>query len=752
MNTSIVAGFVIVFLVGCAPTQGEPVDADIGDLKGLEGDFSPSQEVTYTKPEGYAAIRFKVDDTASKTYKDGQMKWTGSFSWNRLDNTIVYASSWLPTDGPFPPLYDDGPWTEGGHEPEGAVAGDHIFEKEVFFKAEKETTFEYGVLNEYDRWIWIGPNGQFTVPAGYDGIIEAKPLIIPAFGETDMRVMIDMKHLHPDFSPIKPFDPETETGYYVYFKSSANSWTPVQLLDNGEKGDEVAGDLVFTYHHKENLGPHDGLLYHGQHVQFVFVFATPDQSPDEGIEYKSGSNCVTEGVTAQTDFGTPGSFHDEPILMERDSRGYVFNTTIIVGGGKPWCNEDRDCFGGAKCGEDGCDLGTVSQPTIISVEPEVGPTSGGTEVTIRGNGFVEGCKVFFGEKEAQIKAFVYDTTISAVTPPHPAGAVDVKVQNPDGGTAIKKAAFTYEGPPGLAITSVKPFYGSVLGGTEVMIEGSGFLQGARVLFGDIEVTPSVVEPDKIRLSSPSHPAGKVSITVVNPDSTFATLDNAFEFVLACGTLSINLDGDLSEWDEQLKIATNILPTNWGPGKNELKGLYVCYDNEYLYLGIGGMCEAQNAVVGYIDLDFGSGSGVRNMTEITDHTGALDDAVSSKVFVSESGFGAEVAFGTVGMASFTDGKDFSKGGDSAGFRRIVKMEDLYWIEGVVVANRANMAIEAQIPLEILRGQRDLQNPTQLAIFARLLSSDGQYTSNQCLPECTDAEAFKQTSTAKFILYR
>jgi hypothetical protein len=365
---------------------------------------------------------------------------------------------------------------------------------------------------------------------------------------------------------------------------------------------------------------------------------------------------------------------------------------------------------------------------------------------------MEGCKVFFGDEEAQVKTPVTETVVRVVTPAHPAGTVDVTLRNPDGGTATKKSAFTYEEASALAITSVTPSHGSVLGGTEVRISGSGFQEGAKVRFGDIEVAPSLVQSDKILVSSPLHPAGKVTITVINPDSTFATLDNGFEFVLACGSLP-SLDGSLSDWQAPFKIAENTKATDWGVGKNELRALYLCYDNENLYIAIEGQCEAQNAIVGYIDPAFGSGFGVSNMTAITDNTGSLDNAISSKVSVSEPGFGAEIAFGTVGMASFTDGKDFSKGGDSAGFRRIdmAKPNDLDWIQGVVVANSANAAVEAQISLQKLRGEQVLQNPTQVAIFVRLLNSDGQYTSNQCLPECTGGEAFEQSVTAKFSLY-
>ena len=95
-------------------------------------------EARWVKPEGYAVVTFYVDDSENQTYKDGQMKWNGSFVWDEKSNIAVFASSWLPTDGPFPVLYDDGPISKGGHEMEGAISGDHIFSTEIYIKPDPE--------------------------------------------------------------------------------------------------------------------------------------------------------------------------------------------------------------------------------------------------------------------------------------------------------------------------------------------------------------------------------------------------------------------------------------------------------------------------------------------------------------------------------------------------------------------------------------------------------------------------------------
>ncbi|MBM4388124.1 MAG: hypothetical protein FJ088_10330, partial [Deltaproteobacteria bacterium] len=307
--------FLTILILACSsPEQG---GKDAGDIPGEAGDIveitdedvisaeikDTPGDVSNEKPEGYAALKFFADDSANKTYSDGELVFTGSFSWDEATNIATYATSWLPEDGPYPALYDDGPRSQGGHEFEGAVKGDHIFSTEVWFKAGTETVIEYGALNEFGRWIWIGPNGQVTIPTGSEDTFDLKPLILPKFGSTDFKITLDINNLHADFATITP------DKYRVFVKGSVNSWTPVQILDSGEKGDVAADDGIFTYLHSANLGKHDGLLYEGQHAQFVFIFAMEEIDPDDGLEYKAGGAggyvASDAGVKAYSNFEKP---------------------------------------------------------------------------------------------------------------------------------------------------------------------------------------------------------------------------------------------------------------------------------------------------------------------------------------------------------------------------------------------------------------------------------------------------------------
>lgn len=490
-----------------------------------QGVDSPVYDIPSDKPEGYASIKFKVDDTANKTYSNGQMKWTGSFAWDDASNTIEYASAWLPSDGPFVPLWDDGPRSEGGHEPTGAVAGDNVFEAEVFVLADEAAiTFEYGVLNELDRWIWVGPNGLVTIPAGSTDVFVVEHLVFEAFGNADIKVELNLAAINPDFSA------NTPDIYDFYFKSSANSWTPVQLLENGG---------VFTYIQSERLGSHDGLLSANQHDQFVFAFAIMGQDPDSAQEYKVSGVALQEGVSAYLRNGSDGDWTRVDIDYEKAARGREFNTTVIVGGGLPWCTIDDDCYGDGTCGENGCETGEVrpSEPTITGVEPGKGPVSGGTSVTLTGTDFKTGASVTFGGTGAVSVTVVSGTEVTAVTPAHAEGTVDVVLTNTDTGTATKAGAFEYED---LEISSPNlfmaiPDHGVPTGGTQVILSGSDFMNGATVTFGEVLAVSVVFDSaSQVTVVTPAHAVGKVDITITNPDSGTDTIPQGFTYAEDAG--------------------------------------------------------------------------------------------------------------------------------------------------------------------------------------------------------------------------
>ncbi|MBA2356590.1 MAG: IPT/TIG domain-containing protein [Acidobacteria bacterium] len=85
----------------------------------------------------------------------------------------------------------------------------------------------------------------------------------------------------------------------------------------------------------------------------------------------------------------------------------------------------------------------VSQPSITSIAPGTGSVTGGTAVQVRGSGFQPGASVTIGTAPLTSVTVVSSTVITGTTGAHAAGTVSVTVRNPDGGTAMLAAAFTY---------------------------------------------------------------------------------------------------------------------------------------------------------------------------------------------------------------------------------------------------------------------------------------------------------------------
>jgi hypothetical protein len=82
-------------------------------------------------------------------------------------------------------------------------------------------------------------------------------------------------------------------------------------------------------------------------------------------------------------------------------------------------------------------------PTVSGVTPSSGTTAGGTQVSISGTGFASGATVTFGGTLATNLIVNNSTTITATTPAHAAGGVDVIVTNSDGQSGSKVNAYTY---------------------------------------------------------------------------------------------------------------------------------------------------------------------------------------------------------------------------------------------------------------------------------------------------------------------
>lgn len=158
-------------------------------------------------------------------------------------------------------------------------------------------------------------------------------------------------------------------------------------------------------------------------------------------------------------------------------------------------------------------------PTITDINPNMGPNTGGTAVTVTGTNFVSGATVSFGGTAATSVTFVDSTQLDVVTPAHAAGVVDVTVTNPDGLNGVLTNGFTYFNATGIPnITNLSPDHGSPAGGTLVTITGTnlGTTLGT-VQFGQ---TATVIfwSDTLVRVISPSGIAGVgVQVSVTHAD-------------------------------------------------------------------------------------------------------------------------------------------------------------------------------------------------------------------------------------------
>ncbi len=82
-------------------------------------------------------------------------------------------------------------------------------------------------------------------------------------------------------------------------------------------------------------------------------------------------------------------------------------------------------------------------PTVTSVSPTSGATTGSTLVTVNGTNFVSGATVDFGGSACTPVTFVNSTQLTCTTTAHVAGAVTATVTNPDTQTGALASAFTY---------------------------------------------------------------------------------------------------------------------------------------------------------------------------------------------------------------------------------------------------------------------------------------------------------------------
>lgn len=289
-------------------------------------------------------------------------------------------------------------------------------------------------------------------------------------------------------------------GGAVYAKTSANVYygSIVENAANGSAGAIYAGSDVYienTYIGRNTADSDVGAVYAGGSVYLGFTTmydnAVTDPASPEAI--KAGGNIVPLGSAVGSSLGF-GSGYLMSGSYSVNTSSYSISTSTSAG---PYAvafhfNETAGSFAldpldeTARAGSGGrtprsgsplvddAPIGDLSTgivddqvgvlrgptftigsrqfvasaaPTITSVTPSTGPSTGGTSVTINGTNLTGATSVTFGTTAAASFSVVNSTQVTAVTPSRSAGTVDVSVTTA-GGTATSSNAFTFAGGGG----------------------------------------------------------------------------------------------------------------------------------------------------------------------------------------------------------------------------------------------------------------------------------------------------------------
>ena len=219
-----------------------------------------------------------------------------------------------------------------------------------------------------------------------------------------------------------------------------------------------------------------------------------------------GVSAVHFGSASATSFANGGATQITVTSPKSGAAGTVDITVTTPGGTSVTSPADRFTY--------------VAAPTVSSISPNSGPTTGNTSVTITGTNFSGATAVNFGPNTATY-TINSPSKITATSPSSTiAGSVDITVTTA-GGTSVTSNAdqFTYTAI--LMVTGISPTAGPLAGGTVVTITGMEFTGVTGVKFGSNIASYAFISDTSITATSPAG-SGTVDITVTTPSGTSPT--------------------------------------------------------------------------------------------------------------------------------------------------------------------------------------------------------------------------------------
>ena len=183
----------------------------------------------------------------------------------------------------------------------------------------------------------------------------------------------------------------------------------------------------------------------------------------------------------------------------------------------------------------GVEFTSTADAMILAVTPPLGPSTGGTAVTVSGQGFMNSSELacHFDGIAAPWTRFVSETEVLCEAPVHESGAVFVEIFL-DAMDRIKSAAsFMFVYPP--RITRFAPSSGPSSGGTLVQLSGYNFVNTEQLVcrFGTIDV--------------PGRWTSSTSIQCVTPKTD--TEETKSEVALSLNGMDFSQSGFFYEWLE-----------------------------------------------------------------------------------------------------------------------------------------------------------------------------------------------------------
>jgi len=163
------------------------------------------------------------------------------------------------------------------------------------------------------------------------------------------------------------------------------------------------------------------------------------------------------------------------------------------------------------------------RPRVTGVSLGIGPATGGTSVTISGDGFNAASVVDFGSTSATFHVNS-DTSITAVSPADTSGTspdtLHVTVVSP-GGTSFTSSSDQFTSYVQPTITGVSPNSGPVGGGYYVSLKGTSFIGTTSVTVGDTPTAFQVVDNNSLSVYIPGSDSGfdSIGISVTSPGGT-----------------------------------------------------------------------------------------------------------------------------------------------------------------------------------------------------------------------------------------